>query len=241
MGINISATNFVAFDDTHQRRVNTSLDANPTVQMLDDIRVHHIFQRNNDGDLNRDGNPLVKAMKGMDGFRIMPIYRTQFMTRARLIVEGFAGDLEVDAVLPMPSSYGFSREVAELLSDVTGKELIEPSFLRKRTIGEMLAQYDGNVPDDLNKKRRDLFKHQLGVWQGAAPGQLVSMKRIDPKIRSCFQPLCLTEDVPDLGDRRILIVDDLLATGSSIVGVASLLRDGIGCPTPSAVCFLSGL
>ena len=241
MGINISATNFVAFDDTHQRRVNTSLEGNPTVEMLGDIRVHHIFQRNNDGDLNRDGNPLVKAMKEMDGYRIVPMYREQFMARARLIVEGVAGDLDVDTVMPMPSSYSFSREIAVLVSDVIGRELLEPTFLRKRTIGEMLAQYDGNVPAHLNDRLAKLYKHQLGVWQGSKPGQLVSMKRIDTKIRSCFQPLCLTEDVPDLGGRRILIADDLLATGSSIVGVASLLQDGIGCPTPSAVCFLSGL
>ena len=241
MGINISNTKFVTFDDTHQRRVDTSLEKNPTAEKVGSVTVHHIFRRNNDGDLDRDGNPLVKAMKGMDGYKVVPMYRAMFLSRAREVLETFAGDLEVDLVMPMPSSYGFAREVAVLVSNVAGKDLLESDFIRKRTVAEMLAQYDGHVPDHLSKKLATAYKEQLYTWNDMKGGQSVSMKRIEPKIRTCFQPLTLTDNVPGIAARRVLVVDDLMATGSSISCVSSLLTQGIGCPVPTGMCFLSSL
>ena len=244
MGINISATNFVTLDHTHQRRVDTSLEGNPTFSKIGDVHVHHIFRRNNDGDKDRDGNPLIKAMKGMGQFQIIPMYRIQIMNRAREILENFAGDLDIDAIMPMPSSYQFAGEVAQLVCHVTQKELIEPSFIRKRTVGEMLDEYDGHVPNNLNKKRAKMFKDQLYDWRIAhqsAPGQLVTMKRIEPKIRYCFQPLALADGVPDIAGKKVLVVDDLMSSGSSIRSVSSVLIQGTGCAVKSAVCFLSGL
>lgn len=244
MGINISATNFVTLDHTHQKRVDTSLENNPTFSKVGGIHVHHVFRRNNDGDKDRDGNPLIKALKGMGQFKILPMYRTQIMDRAREILENFAVDLDIDAVMPMPSSYPFASEVAELVCHVTQKEPIEPSFIRKRTVGEMLDEYDGNIPANLNKRRAKMFKDQLYDWRAAhqsAPGQLVAMKRIEPKIRYCFQPLALSDGAPDIGGRKVLVVDDLMSSGSSIRSVSSVLVQGTGCTVTSAVCFLSGL
>jgi len=244
VGINISATNFITLDHTHQKRVDTSLENNPTFDDLGGIHVHHIFRRNKNGDKDRDGNPLIKAMKGMGEYQIIPMYRTQVMNRAREVLEAFACDLAVDAVMPMPSGYDFAREVAELVCDVTQKELLDPSFLRKRTVSEMLEEYDGNVPAHLNRKLAQEFKAQLADWHlanAARPTQLVTMKKIGTKIRTCFQPLTLTEETPDIQGVRVLVVDDLMSSGSSIMSVAALLTQGTGCAVPAAVCFLSSL
>lgn len=242
MGINISGTNFVTLDHTHQRRVDTSIENNPTRDNIGDLVAYHIFRRNKDGDPDRDGNPLVKAMKGMGGYRVIPLYRDQVMTRAREVLMKFSGQLEVDMVMPMPSSYGLSQEVAELVCQVTGREYLSPSFIRKRTIAEMLAEYDGNVPDHLNSRLTKFYKDQLYTWKRMKPGQYVSMKEIETKIRTCFQPLVLGgHNVPNIEGSRVLVVDDLMASGSSLASVSSVLVNGTGCSVPFAVCFLSSL
>jgi hypothetical protein len=163
------------------------------------------------------------------------------MARAREILQGFAGELEIDMIMPVPSSYDFAREVAELVCEVTGKEYLDPSFLRKRTVAEMLEEYDGNVPGHLSKGLSKEFKNQLADWKRAKPEQSVSMKRIAPKIRTCFQPLALSTDAPDIGGRRILIVDDLMSSGSSVASTAGVIIAAAECTVPMGITFLSSL
>lgn len=244
MGINISTTNYVTLDHTHQRRVDTSLESNPTFQRLNGINVRHIFRRNQDGDPDRDGNPLVKAMKGMGQFNIIPMYRNQVMMRAEQVLQSFAPSIECDMIMPMPSGYPFAAEVAQLVCNVTGKPYLDPKFIRKRTVGEMLGQYDGNIPEGLTPSLSKAVKGQLYDWKKASAAdatQSVSMKRIDPKIRMFFQPLALMEAAPDLTDARVLVVDDLMSSGASVRSVAAVLSTGTQCTVPEAICFLSGL
>ncbi|WP_173931673.1 phosphoribosyltransferase family protein [Chelativorans sp. Marseille-P2723] len=239
MGLNISATKFVAFDDTHQRRVDTSLN-NPTSETVGGIAVRHIFRRNKTGDKDRDGNPLIYALKGMHGYQIMPMYRKQFMNRARQIIESFAEELEADYIMPLPSSYDFCREVAELICEITEKEYLDPNFIRKRTVQEMLDQYGLEVPNGLNSRAKISYKAQLASWRRAKPAQYVSMKEIVNPIRHCFNPLTLNGPVPDIVGKRLIIVDDLMSTGASLTSAVNVLTEA-GCTVTSGVCFVSGL
>jgi hypothetical protein len=75
MGINISADKYVVLDNTHEKRVNTCVDDNPTSTKCGDVVVHHVFRRNRTSDDDRDGNPLAYALKGMNGYRIVPMYK----------------------------------------------------------------------------------------------------------------------------------------------------------------------
>ena len=119
MGINISGDNFIALDQTHEKRVNTSLEANPTSKKLGGVVVHHVFRRNKTGDLDRDGNPLIYALKGMGGYSIMAMYRTQILTRAREIVTKCTDLQGTDYVMPMPSS-GVNPSFVRTAANVSG-------------------------------------------------------------------------------------------------------------------------
>jgi hypothetical protein len=136
--LNINSKRFVSFDDTHQRRVDTSLDANPSRGRVDDVRFHFIFRRNRTGDLDRDGNPLIYALKGMNGYRIVPMYRQMFLRWAEVLAGKIAPGLEVDFVMSVPSSYPFCEEFAKALSRWLAKEHLQPDFLAKKTVGEVL-------------------------------------------------------------------------------------------------------
>lgn len=240
MGLNISSTRYVDFDDTHQKRINTSLEANPTISMVSGIAIRHVFRRNKTGDKDRDGNPLIYALKGMHGYRIMPIYKERFLDRAKQIVGSFAADIDADFVMPLPSSYGLCQEVADLVCEVSGKDCLDPAFIRKKTIEEMLQQYGEVVPGGLNARAAGMYKSQLATWRRSKLGQHVSMKEIDPAIRNCFHPLTLAEEAPDLGGRKVVIVDDLMSTGASIASTATILQ-GLGCEVTSGISFVSGL
>ncbi|OJU18475.1 MAG: hypothetical protein BGN84_17925 [Afipia sp. 62-7] len=241
MGINISGDNFVAHDQTHEKRVNTSLDANPTSKKLGGVTVHHVFRRNKTGDLDRDGNPLIYALKGMGGYNIVAMYRTQIMARAREILEKCTELQGTDYVMPMPSSYGFSEEFAQMVCQVTGTPYLGCGFLRKKTVAEMLAQYGDSIPKNLGGQREKDYKSQMHTWRQMKPGQLASMKEIGPKIRRYFDPFEVGGGAPDISGKNVLVVDDIMSSGASLSAMIELLTAKTGCKIDRAACFLSGL
>jgi len=241
MGINISGDNFVALDQTHEKRVNTSLEANPTSKKLGGVVVHHVFRRNKTGDLDRDGNPLIYALKGMGGYSIMAMYRTQILTRAREIVTKCTDLLGTDYVMPMPSNYGFAEEFAQMVCQVTGTPYLGCGFLRKKTVAEMVAQYGDTVPAALSGQREKDYKSQIHAWKQMKPGQMASMKEISTKIRRYFDPFDVGTGAPDISGKNVLVVDDIMSSGASLSAMIDLLTGKTGCKIDRAACFLSGL
>ncbi|KWV59716.1 hypothetical protein AS026_28150 [Rhizobium altiplani] len=241
MGINISATKYVTLDLTHEKRVDTSLDRNPTTEMVGNLLIHYVFRRNHTGDPDRDGNPLAYALKGMNGYKIVPLYRNQCLNRARQVLEGFVTGLEADYIMALPSSYPFANEFCDLVCDVSGVDKLDSSFLKKRTAGEMLAIYDGVFPANLNSKLSKEYKNQLYDWKRLKPWQKVSLKEVDTRIRHCFNMWQLDEDAPNLQNTSILLVDDIMSSGTSISTAADVISQGAGAEISGAICFLSGI
>jgi hypothetical protein len=241
MGINITRDNFVALDQTHEKRVNTSLQANPTSKKMGGVTVHHVFRRNRTGDLDRDGNPLIYALKAMGGYSIMPMYRTQILTRAREILTKCTDLQGTDYVMPMPSSYGLSEEFAQMVCQVTGTPYLACGFLRKKTVAEMVTQYGGTVPAELVGQRAKDYKSQIHAWKQMKPGQMVSMKEISTKIRRYFDPFEIGTGAPDINGKNVLIADDIMSSGASLSAMIDLLTVKTNCKIDRAACFLSGL
>ncbi|WP_162150339.1 phosphoribosyltransferase family protein [Asticcacaulis sp. AC460] len=240
MGLNITEDKVVEFDDSHQKRVDTSFESNPRVGKVGQLKVYHLLRRNKTGDQDRDGNPLIYALKEMYGYRIAPVDRQRFIERAAAVLERINDQIAADFIMPVPSSKPFCAEFAQIVADVTGIPYLDSAFIRKRTVGEMLAQYGDNVPKQLNKSASTRYKALIAGWRDAHARQMVSMKDIDTKIRPHFDPLALTEDVPNIKGARIIIVDDLMSSGSSLTSTCNALAS-TGCSVPAAICFLSGL
>ncbi|MER8785092.1 hypothetical protein NKH60_28385 [Mesorhizobium sp. M1006] len=228
-------------DDTHQKRVNTSLDHNPVVEEVDGMIVRYVFTRHKQQKGDGDGNPLIYALKGINSFTIVPMYRTRVMDRAQAIVASIAHELEEhDHVMPLPSSNGLAREVAEMVCAVIGKPLLEPTFLRKKTAAEMVVQYGEELPPKLTPSQSSEYKSQIALWRRAHGIKSVSMKGIDTGIRGFFDPLVLSGELPDIEEQRVLLVDDLMSSGTTLGSASSILTGGKNCQV-SGLCLLSGL
>lgn len=228
------------FDDTHQRKVDTSLSENPTQRRLGPIDLRFVFRRNRTGDKDRDGNPLIYALKGMNGYQIVPMYRQMFLRRAEQIVAKMAGDLTGDFIMPVPSGHSFCEEFSVLLSEWLGIQNLASDFLGKKTIEQVLDEDIIEPRSIANKRTRTIYASQLAIWRNMDVDRHISMKELDPKIRHLFQPMTVVGDVPQVDGARIIIVDDLMSTGTSISSVGSLLTQH-GATADQGVCFLSGL
>lgn len=216
MGIDVSATNVVTVNDQHENGVDTSAAGNPTRTRFKGIPVLHVLRRNTRGRRRDDGNPLVHALKGRKGFSIMPHWKGVVMARAQAILAAAAGDLQgFDFVMPMPSSSPFCAEFAALVAVAANAPILEPDFLRKRKVGEMLAEAKASPPS-VGKRWRTALASQMHSWEGANPDATYQAKDVDVHLRQFFDAFTLDGDVPNLQDRRILVVDDVFATGSSL-------------------------
>ncbi|BCM87713.1 hypothetical protein mvi_61740 (plasmid) [Methylobacterium indicum] len=77
----------------------------------------------------------------VQGYSIMPFWEQQLLTRAERILAKVSGDLQgFDHCMPIPSSSPFCARFAALVSAASGAPLLEPSFLCKRQVGELLAE-----------------------------------------------------------------------------------------------------
>ncbi|MBY5533626.1 hypothetical protein HFO58_10670 [Rhizobium leguminosarum] len=236
MGINV-IKNAVQIDDTHQKRVNTSVDDNPTEVELEGVTLRYIFTRSKYNYDKGDGNPLIYAMKGLNGFNIVPVYRKKVLERCATIVGKML--IEADVIVPVPSGNGFCLEIAEIVAGVTGLPLVAPDFIRKKTFTEMYAQY-GTLPSGLIPAEAAEYKSQLRLWSTASGEKSVIMKMISPKIRHLLDPFTRSDVPTGLEDMRVVLVDDLLSSGSSLLGAARVSTT-VGASSVSGVCFMSAL
>lgn len=240
MGLDISSENKITLSDSHQKRVNTSLDDNPSNSKLNELQLIHLLKRIKSNDDDGDGNPLIYALKNMKGYSITAEETEKVFTIAQAILEKSVDRLDADYILPLPSNNNVCMKVAKLVSSVLNIDLIICDFIQKKTVGKMLEEYGTELPVDLDGSILKTYKSQLKSWRKMTPGQTVSMKDINVKIRKLFSPLEFTGDIPNLSGHRVILVDDLMSSGSSLISAKNLLLT-IDCTTEYGVCLLSPL
>lgn len=241
MGINVDRLKNITIDDTHNKRVNMDEDYNPTHIILNNINIGFIFQRNKTGDKDRDGNPLIYALKEMNGFKIQPFIKRNVFTKATNISSKLMGDIEADFLLPVPSSKNLCQEISQIINGVSSIPILNSDFIVKKTFDDMISQYDGNIPTNLSDNDKDMYKSQLSTWKSGKKNSLVSMKNIPNAIRIHFNPFKLDEtafNLIDISGKTILIIEDLMSSGSSIISISDILISN-GAIVRNAICLMS--
>ena len=223
MGIRVDKTKVVSINDAHEEGVDTSTQNNPAVARLQGLEVHHIFRRNGRGERRDDGNPLIHALKGQRGFSITAYWKGQLFNRARMIIGSMPDGLtEFDQCLALPSSSPFCRECAVLISETINVPLMNEAPFRKKLIGEMLADVDA-APMKVKPGKLGSYKSQLNTWQNSNPDAICQAKTFDTAIRPLFRFLAPIDDVPNLAGQRLLVVDDIMSSGSSLLSAREIL------------------
>ena len=240
MGLRVDATKAVSINDAHQEGVDTSVASNPTVAVIKGLEVHHIFSRNGKGGRRDDGNPLIHSLKNQNGFSITQHWKQQLFNRAKDIILKMPDDLRTyDSCLAVPSSSPFCADVTHLVSATLGIPVHAGSPLRKALVGEVLADLTAAEPK-MRPSMRDGYTSQLHTWQRMDPLATCQAKLVDTTIRHLFRLLLPSDDLPDLGGRRILIVDDILSSGSSLLSTRSVLAN-LSVSMVTGITFLGGL
>lgn len=199
----------------------------------------HIFRRNQRGGRADDGNPLIYAVKKLNSFTITRHWESWLFRRALDIVTKQKADLAgFNVCIPVPSSSPFCGRFADLIADHLGIDVIVPDFLQKRTIGDVLAEALANPPK-VRRGLQDPFAKQLQTWGAVNGAATYQAKDVPVALRKLFKPLEATGEAPNLQGFKVLIVDDLFATGSSLLTMRELL-EGLGADEVGALCFLSG-
>lgn len=239
MGISVSGK-VVSINDTNEEGVDTSIAGNPTSRIFQGIQLHHLFSRSGKTGRKDDGNPLIHALKGKNGFTIMPFWKTKIITRADRILEKMKPDLAgFTHCMPIPSSSPFCAEFAGLVSDKLALPILESAFFRKKTVSEMLSGIKAHPPK-VRKGQRTAYNGQLNTWQLLPDDAVCEAKHVDTRIRLLFDFFLVLPDAPRLDKHRILVVDDIFSSGSSILSVRDILSNRLDAEL-AYISFLSGM
>ena len=227
MGLNINGL-IVQVDHTHNRLLNTGKNGNPTIQHIPQpnpsLTVYSTFQRHKtpaSQSRHRDkGNKslgdnchLLYALKGKDGLQ------TTFGDIRRLMLhfDEILDDMVeqtfgYDAIIAMPSSHNISKIYATRLARRYQCDMLDSVF-QKITVTDaqrLLKETDLLVSD---KRAIDIrLKRQ------AASGQVsFSLKDIPTKFREHFPPVVMTATGIKKTYQKILLADDLLSSGTTLL------------------------
>ncbi len=212
--------------------------SNPTRGRKGGISTLHVFKRNYLGGRDwDDGNPLIHALKDTGSYRILPFWRTQFDARARNILTKCLEELQRhDYLLPTPSSSPFCGRFTTMVSDISGVPILDSAFLVKKTVGEVLEDIRA-TPPKLKRSQQDAFDDELDQLGRIEPDQTYQTKLVANNVRTLFHFFKVKGDTPPVSGQRILVVDDLLATGSSLFSIREILQNRHG----ASVSYLSYL
>lgn len=239
MGIDVSRTKAVSINERHEHGVDTSLAKNPSTGRLGKLPLVHVFSRNRRGTVAGDGNPLIYALKGLQGYSITPHWERWLFRRAVDILAQkpeLLSDYQV--CIPVPSASLLCSNFAGVAALHLGIPLIVPDFVQKRTIGSVLAGAQLNPPRMRPGQVKE-FEKQLEIWAVTDGTAIYKAKEVPTAIRPLFSPLEAAGTAPNLKGQRVLIVDDLFATGSSIESMWNLI-EGLNAGPSGALCLLSG-
>lgn len=236
MGIDVIEKK-VFFSSAHENLVNTCVKRNPTTRKVGQLVVTSVFKRVKDKSREGDGNPLIYALKGKDGFTISLEEILKFSPGFATIVQAAMAGKKYDAIVPMPSSHKISEMLARRVARcLPGRPPLITDILEKKSAGEVLEELQGLDPPEKLKAHFGSLKQALEK----VGGKTFSMKDVNFRLREHISPLKLAPHT-DTWASSILIVDDLLASGSTLNSAARLLKQGAADRSIEAMCLLSGL
>ncbi|WP_348731449.1 phosphoribosyltransferase [Rheinheimera texasensis] len=236
LGIDVSGQKVVTFNPNHEYRLVTSPGRNPKISSSHGLKIQSIYRRTKDGDSARDGNPFIYALKSINGFSISLNELRKFKPSFDTILHSVLQGSQFTAVVPMPSSHPIAVILARRIARKAGCQLV-PQLFMKNTVGNIVRSFNlANVkPKDLKG-----VKSQLATYNKLSPQIPVTLKEIDVKIRPYFAPLVINPQVTHIPNGNVLIVDDLISSGTTLRHAQSLLLSSGG-QCSMAVCLLSSL
>lgn len=221
MGIDVSGARVVTFNPNHERRVDTNVARKPPRQTLGALEVVSVFARKTVATDDLDGNPLIYALKGKFGYT-MPYgsFREIYRRGVEILPHALDG-IDYDLIVPLPSSSAVTAIFAERAAR-SGGGCSVVYCLEKATFQQVLSTAP---PIDMVERRyRRAYGRQLRELEKSSPGATFEMKKVASPMRGYFLPIVTGEGAAAVAGRRVLLVDDILGSGTSIMAAARALN-----------------
>lgn len=238
MGIDV-VNKVVSFNFTHEDLIDTSLKTNPTISTINEINIYSIFKRKKVRSHKGDGNPFIYALKRKFGYKISRSEIKKIMPNFNSILNSVFSkypENHFDLILTIPSGH---RINSFLLRKIRHTNKIN-DFFQKATISEVLQHFV--MPSSLSHEKD--IKRALSILnKNTNKSDLFTMKEIENHIRIYFKPLKYnTSYIQKIKDStNILIIDDLLSTGSTFANAKEIIHFINSSASVSGLCLLSDL
>ena len=237
MGIDVNAAKVVTFNPGHERRVVTDPNRPVPSTAFGDLHVVSVFRRRRVKHDEDDGNPLIYALKRKFGYTIAASDLRQIVRAGHQILPAALDGTSFDLVVPLPSSSPVASILARRASRMAGGCDVV-SCLDKATVAQVLAS--APHPDAIQQRDRRIFTSHLATLQRLPGDSVIEMKTVPLRVRHHFTPIVANALVDACAGRHILLVDDIVGSGSSLVAAAAALGVAGAGPT-TALTLLSRL
>lgn len=224
----------ISFNNTHEDIIDTSLDNNPTSYTVGNSKVYSVFKRK-DSFFKMDANPLVYALKGKNDWKINKEDEFKIWNRFNEIILKLNNDF--DYIVVLPSSNNLNAVIAKHISKWS-KKIILPTKIQKHTVEEVSMS---DIWTKLDDKETDSLKNSLSKMNG----DFFEMKHVSASIRSKLSNIFKIEFDDEVStkvlDKRVIVIDDTISSGSSISFFIDTFKDNYNCEIPYCITMFGKL
>jgi hypothetical protein len=242
----------VIVDHRATDHLHTTREGNPTQHQLGGFVVHSVYKRlKNSAKFSKDRGqktigdncPLIYAVKGNDGLSTNVTSTKRLLEHTPSIISDICENIDgqVDALVTMPSSFPLANWLAKRVQREMGLPVFTDVF-RKSTKLEAAARAEALIPTpiagvDKNQRRqlRNAVKRVRKI-----EGNTYAAKFVPPHFRSYFDPI-QWQGLNCPQTHRLLLVDDLLASGGTFLAANSILQANGWPPSRHSVTWFSAV
>ncbi|MCB2386364.1 phosphoribosyltransferase family protein [Thalassolituus alkanivorans] len=210
----------------------TEIADNPVFEDLNGFKVYSAFRRTRTkrkGSGNKGDNcPLIYALKGLEDLTVKRSTISQLVPNFRSILERFSSHTacQWDLIVCVPSSSPIGHIIAKRVARATTswEGIIAVDALQKTTIWDARVQL--NTLSDIAKGDKSTLFNNLKFQRAknnddwTAP---YSLKTVPTKLRHYLRTLKHQKSYKSLNPKNILIVDDIVSSGTSLTQAHALI------------------
>lgn len=237
--------NTVKFTDEHEDNVDTSLKNNPsfTTQIVDGVNVWSLFKRKQSpyGYIEKlDGNPVLNALKGIDGWRFVSnSNRKLFIDRLERILDNFVSKYKVGLTVVVPSGGPINGLLASMVQKKAPEARIIDDVMRKLSVDEVWSDLSR-----LDSPFRKVFGKDKVQWRQTSLEMISAMEKMEKerdgyftyhltprKYRNAITKTLEKNDstcakyVSLFNGQNILILDDNISRANTIKNACEIIKD----------------
>ncbi|CAK3117517.1 Phosphoribosyltransferase domain-containing protein [Vibrio crassostreae] len=246
----------VTVDHSHNNFATTSVVGNPRTKLYSGLCVIGTIKRNKGANrtlkrenprekIDGDNSPMLYALKNMDGLTTTPSDVRNLFRNVRVILDNElpTHGVAFEHIITIPSSHKLASVVSQVAMRACRRQGYQPSklnsVLRKASGDDVKSQVSGlRIKSSDRSSMLNNIKKFIRQHGGQTDFQIKYIHK--PELRKRVNLLSLTPGYTvDQRAVNILLVDDMVTTGSSLVAARDLVLQRYPNATIYAVCLFS--